>query len=189
MTDKIRLRTDAQLDRRLEDLKLFVETIGPHGVDWRLACGALLGAIRDQDFIRWDWDVEVYCRTEQVRPKTQLLVAALRHAGFNVKPKTAVGAWELLCRRPGGDRIGLHGFDLLEDGNGGHHRRRIRFNHPADLWDGPPSTVTLRGVEFRTFGDPQRFLTWTYGDDWPTPIRTEDKTVYLTEQFRGRRYG
>lgn len=188
LAQKVRVRSDEELEARLVDLVAATRALDRTGVDWRLSCGALLGAVRGRDFVPWDWDVEIYVRSEDARPRADRIDAELRAAGFEVKGSDAEGAWERLCRRDGGDRIGVHGFDLLPDGDGGVHRRRRRYNHPADLWDGDAAMIELRGWHFRTFSDPERFLEYSYGEDWQTPLRTADKRVYLTEVFRGRRY-
>ena len=188
MRRKVRIRTDEELDLRLVDLVACGRALDSVGVDWRLACGALLGAVRERDFIRWDWDVEIYVRSEDARPQSRRIDAALDAAGFTAKASDGPGAWGRMCRREGGDRISIDGFDVMPDGQGGIHRRRVRFNHPANLWRGQAVMVELRGWHFPTFRDPEAFLEHAYGPAWRTPNRTANKQVYLTEVFRGRRY-
>lgn len=42
------------------------------------------------------------------------------------------------------------------------------------------SEVVLRGRRYKTFAEPEQYLTWYYGD-WRTPIQSESHLGYMTE--------
>ena len=55
------------------------------GINFFLMMGVLLGAIRDKDFIKWDWDVELADFPEEIYPKLDKLEVLVKNKGFEVE--------------------------------------------------------------------------------------------------------
>ena len=58
--NKVRLRTNEELIAQNEGLVLIKNILEKIGVIYYLSSGTLLGAVREKDFIPWDWDVQMY---------------------------------------------------------------------------------------------------------------------------------
>ena len=50
-----------------------------------LNSGILLGAIRDNDFIKWDWDIEISVFSDELLPNIDLITNKLKENGFEIK--------------------------------------------------------------------------------------------------------
>ena len=57
---KVRLRSDQELDDQNLGLIEIKKILNDLDIPYLLSSGTLLGAVREKDFIRWDWDVQMY---------------------------------------------------------------------------------------------------------------------------------
>ena len=185
---KTRIRSESELARRGRDLKKVRDALDEAGVDYWLASGALLGAYRDGDFIRWDWDVEIDVRQEDLEERLGDLHGALARRRFQVRMPRG-NKWRVGCRRRNGTPIGIWGFALQTDVDGTLHRRKLvsTFNVPLRFWE-TGAFVELRGELYQAHAPVADYLAWTYGPDWRTPVRSDKHSEYLSAGFRGDRF-
>lgn len=142
-------------------------------IDFYLAYGTLLGAIRDQNFIKGDLDVDIIVKDEvklvknlnDFQKKGLKLVRTIPHVlysfrlnnrcyiDFYIWGKPTFGIWRLYC-----DRIAL---------------RYV----PRKLLAGESSIMFL-GSEFKTIADPISLLKFWYGDSWCIPIGKFEKKYH-----------
>ena len=66
MSDELRFYTDEELMIRNEGLIKVKNGLDSLGIDFFLMMGVLLGAVRENNFIKWDWDVELGLFTESI---------------------------------------------------------------------------------------------------------------------------
>ena len=59
MSDKIRIRNNEELIDRKKGFIEIIEILNNLKIFFFIQGGVLLGAVRNKDFIRWDWDVEI----------------------------------------------------------------------------------------------------------------------------------
>jgi len=174
---KLRLRTDEELNRQGQGLKEIRDILNDLGILYYVTHGTLLGAIRDGDFIKWDWDVGISLKTEDVLPKFGRLISQLRKNGFELKSYNSGKTHLKINALKYGARYELIGFFKL-----GNMRYRRGFRYPGELF-GEGTKITLRGETYRTVNQPEVYLEWMYGD-WRTPLRTCDKKVYISPKAR-----
>ena len=55
--DKIRIRTPEELEVRKKEFLIICDVLEELKIKYFLQTGILLGAVRDNDFIKWDWDI------------------------------------------------------------------------------------------------------------------------------------
>ena len=82
MKDNLRIFSPEELEIRnigLIDVTNILESLE---IEYFLTDGTLLGAVREGDFIPWDWDVEITVLSESIYPKTAELIEKAKIMGF-----------------------------------------------------------------------------------------------------------
>jgi hypothetical protein len=165
-----------ELEVQEEGLILLCEVLERAGIPHLLSGGTLLGAARDGDFIRWDWDVEVSVRSEDVEDRMDELVERFSSAGLVLRSRDdAAENLKLVLTRGGAV------YELQAYRRRGARRVRRDFGTLQRFFDGP-GMVTLRGREYACMGPVDEYLTHRYGD-WRTPKRTAVKSDYLASGY------
>ena len=70
---KVRDRTEKELSVRKKEFLMICDVLDILGVNYFLNTGILLGAVRNNDFIKWDWDIEISVFTDELLPKIDLI--------------------------------------------------------------------------------------------------------------------
>jgi len=81
---KIRIRTTKELEIRKHEFLKICYILDKLDIKYFLQTGILLGAIRQNNFIPWDWDIEVSVFADEVVEKTDILINELNIAGFSI---------------------------------------------------------------------------------------------------------
>lgn len=160
---KLRLYTDDELNLRNQGLQEIKQCLDKLKIDFMLEAGVLLGAVRDGNFIRWDSDVDLAARSEQVIPKMDEIVEIFESEGF------AISALLLPSNEGFYARISknLNGYDLIgyvpQEGFRVHAKWRVPatfFEHTTD--------IQFLGASYRAPSPVEHYLEWMYGD-WRSP--------------------
>ena len=80
--DKVRIRSDEELKIQNLGLKELSKILNDKTVKHFLTGGTLLGAIREKNFIKWDWDAEFTILTDEVFDKKKELNDLFLKSGF-----------------------------------------------------------------------------------------------------------
>ena len=64
--NKVRIRTEKELQVRKNEFLKICNILDSLNINYFLQTGILLGAIRNNGFIPWDWDVEISVYSEEV---------------------------------------------------------------------------------------------------------------------------
>ena len=73
MDQKVRDRSRKELIVRKKEFLKICDILQVMKINYFLSTGILLGAVRDNDFIRWDWDVEISVFAKDFLPKIDLI--------------------------------------------------------------------------------------------------------------------
>ncbi|MDP9940108.1 LicD family protein [Ectopseudomonas alcaliphila] len=178
---KIRIRSESELAEQGKNLALVKEVLVGTGITPIISGGTLLGAVRDKDFIAWDWDAEFFCLYDEVSARAEELLRGLRVRGFVIEKQVfEKNRWKIVAEKEGFQ------YELRSWYRDGDDYRRDCYRIPVELMEGM-CTVVLRDVEYFAPLRKEDYLTHVYGD-WKTPVRTEDKSVYNSvEHFSPRR--
>ena len=84
MNDKIRLRTEVELEDRKKGFLEIVNILKSRNIFFFLQGGVLLGAVRNNNFIKWDWDVEISLFSDEFFEKRELIKNTLLENGFKI---------------------------------------------------------------------------------------------------------
>lgn len=171
--NQIRLRSEKELDQRLQGLLSVTKVLDAHLSKWFISDGAALGAVRGGDFIPWDWDVEITVMTEEARPMAKLICRDLKSEGLAIVKKDSTRS---------NFKIKVNGFGTTYEILGrylkkGEIRARLMKELPAKFFV-DSEMAPLRGHWFPVPSPVRDYLTVNYGD-WETPRRTADHEDYL----------
>jgi hypothetical protein len=147
--------------RGLAEVKAVLDAAG---VRFIIEGGALLGAIREGDFLPWDDDVDLAVRSEDLAFRGEQILESLKAAGFasRILDASAQGYKISACKH--GIDYQICGWYLRR-----RWRRRKHYKMPAAFFD-KTATVALRGVLYPCPDPPTAYLEFFYGD-WRTPKR------------------
>ena len=173
---KLRTRSSEELTLRMEGLLVLKDILNKTLQKWFLTGGSLLGAVRDGDFIHWDWDVEVSVLAEEAVQKEGELLKNLIEAGFLIfSNDTSIENFKITLKGWGTE------FEIL--GRYLNATKDLRTRNitkvPAYLFK-EVETITLRGHDFPAPSPVNKYLEALYGD-WKTPLKTGDKKKYYSK--------
>ena len=84
MNDKLRIRTNEELDNHLMELSTLRNILNELNIQWFLVDGTLLGAVRSNDFIPWDWDIGISVFADDLRSQLNHLSDVLKKHGYQI---------------------------------------------------------------------------------------------------------
>ena len=180
--NKVRIRSEKELKtRRIEFLKICT-ILNKLNIRYFLQTGILLGAIRENGFIPWDWDVEISVYSEEVFEKINQIVFEINRSGFKVEK----------CNKKLSDlKIDFIGKLPKET----THYTIFGWNYNINkkiFWRNKfkvPEHLFLKMKKIKLFGryhfapyPPEDYLEYQYGD-WKRPLRSHEKKKYLTREY------
>jgi lipopolysaccharide cholinephosphotransferase len=172
---KVRLRSDAELETQNEGLIIIKKTLEEIKVKHFLSSGTLLGAVREKNFIRWDWDVQMYLLMENAYPLRDLISKSLTNKGFYIKKyydsKVSL-KWGLRRKNVKYELTAWYKEGIWR------YRKNKKMRVPAYLFEGN-YIINFRGMDYPTLNPPEEYLEFCYGN-WKKPIRTSNKEAYST---------
>ena len=80
--DKVRNRTREELEVRKKEFLKICDILNNLEIRYFLQGGILLGAIRHNGFIPWDWDLEISVSSNEMISKMDHLLSKIRTSGF-----------------------------------------------------------------------------------------------------------
>ena len=182
---KTRIRKKKELLLRKKIFFEITKILDQKKIFYFLQGGVLLGARREKNFIKWDWDVEISVFSKDLIKNFDLLSNELKKKNFKIinsnntffRPKIsfiknnqhstnfAIIGWmhSSLRRAYTRKRLSIPFKFMKKMG-------RIKFFHKTFYC---PSPV-------------DKYLEYQYGD-WKKPIRSSNKSLYLSKKFYGNR--
>ena len=76
-TSKVRIRTKLELEKRKKNFLKIVDILNKRKIVFFLQGGVLLGARREKNFIKWDWDIEISLFAEDLIKNYDILTGAI----------------------------------------------------------------------------------------------------------------
>lgn len=156
-----------KIDKKIaaENLLLLKNFLDSKGIAFGLIAGTLLGAVRENDFISHDEDVDLSFLAEQ---KDILLdsLSEMKTMGFEVARYDRRGLLSIIRK---GEYIDIYFFKKLCDGI----RHCCGWCVPETFLK-ETSTFGFKGAEFIIPRDYVGFLEYEYGENWKTPVKWAD---------------
>lgn len=153
-----------QIDKvkALENLRLLDILLKSKEITWGPIFGTLLGIVRDNDFITWDEDIDLYILKEQ-EDMFRNVLWDLSDNGFSLIRYERRGLYSIMRN---GEYIDFYVLakiqeNLRETGGGGYvFEKYIRDTIPYNF----------KGIELNIPREYDEFLTLSY-NDWRTPVQ------------------
>ena len=182
--NKIRVRTKEELQIRKYEFLKICELLNKLDINYFLVTGVLLGAIRENDFIPWDWDVELSVLSDEVAEKFDLLIDEIKTSGFTIEKYYK----ELSTLKI--DFVGkLPKETTAYTINGWNHDKiknifwRRTYKIPDHFLLNMKKIHFFEKYHFAPY-PPEKFLEYQYGN-WKKPLKTSNKLVYMRKEFHG----
>lgn len=182
MDPKVRDRTKKELLIRKKEFLKIADILDILKINYFISSGILLGAIRENNFIKWDWDIEFGIFFDEYIKKSDLIPTKLKKSGFKITK---------IVRNRNNLKINFIGKcpeDVTSYTIEAWKYSKVRdviwrkeYYIPAKFFK-KLSTVNFLGRKFNCPSNTKAFLTYTYGN-WKKPLRTANKKVYCTDKF------
>ena len=182
--DKIRMRTTHELEIRKSEFLKICNLLDKLQIRYFLAAGTLLGAIRHKGFIPWDWDVELSVYSNEVEQKMDQLLSEIKNSGFIIE-KYSKDLSKLKIDFIG--KLPKETTSYTIQGWSYNKKKKVywrnKFQIPENLIDNM-NKIRLFDKDHLAPYPPENYLEYQYGN-WQKPIKTSDKSLYLTRRFSG----
>ena len=83
-TNKVRDRTPEELLVKKNEFLKICDILDQLNIEYFLQTGILLGAIREQNFVKWDWGVDISVFSDELVHKIGFLEEKLTKDGFKI---------------------------------------------------------------------------------------------------------
>lgn len=179
--NKIRIRNNKEINERKIIFFEIVNILKKRNIPFFLDGGILLGAIRENNFIKWDWDVEISVFTEDLLKFYKEISSDLQKNNFNIKrlnlalfnPK--IELYKKNHNATSFSIIGWH-YSFFRQA---YTRKKLKI--PLKFMR-KMGNVKFFEKDFLCPSPINEYLKYRYGN-WEKPIRTSDKSKYLSDQF------
>tara|TARA_X000001036_G_scaffold233379_1_gene217904 strand:+ start:4036 stop:4641 length:606 start_codon:yes stop_codon:yes gene_type:complete len=182
MKNKLRLRTINELEDRKKGFFEIINILKSKNIFFFLQGGVLLGAVRNSDFIKWDWDVEISLFSDEFFEKRDLIKNALLENGFKIfkenyeRERIKIDVYKYQDYATTG--YTLFGWTFNKEKN---KILRGEINIPSMFMDNMEK-ITFFDEEFYCPGPVNDYLTYQYGN-WRKEIKSDIKSEYLSNKF------
>ena len=183
MDQKVRDRSKDELIIRKKEFLKICKILDYLKINYFLTSGVLLGAVRDNDFIKWDWDIELSVFANDFYPNIDLISDKLQESNFKI---------DKIIRDKDNSKIDFIGYypkDVTAYTIYAYKYSKIREVYWRKELTIPSKYLNkLSKINFldRQFNCPffiEEYLTFVYGD-WKKPLRTSNKKIYLTKNYK-----
>ena len=181
-SEKTRDRTLEELsDRKIEFLKI-CDVLDKHKVNYFLIGGILLGAIRDKDFVKWDWGIDIGVFSEDFLDSIELVANSLKEREFEII-RINKNQKDLKIYFKGKQPEAVTGYGILgwEYDKKKSVYSRTQYSIPSKFLTNF-SKLVFFGREFQCPNNPEEYLSYAYGN-WKVPLRSSDKNFYNSDNY------
>ena len=179
---KSRLRSSEELSIRKKEFLKICEILDEQKIKYFLHTGILLGAIRNNNLIPWDWDVEVSVFSVDLKPRLFELQSKLQNSGFNIiKIDKDFNSIKI-------DFYGKYPSDTtFYTIYGWYHNKkkkifgRKKYKIPEHFILNMKKIKFFERFHFAPY-PPEKYLEYMYGN-WKKPLQTSNKSLYTSKNY------
>ncbi len=183
--EKVRTRTTKELEIRKNEFLKICYLLDKLEIRYFLQGGVLLGAIRNNGFIPWDWDAELSVFSEEVDEKMDLLIKEISSSGFVIEYSSK----ELSSLKI--DFVGELPRDVTRYTiMGWNHNKKEKIFWRKEYKIPDHFLINMKKIKlfdkyhFAHY-PPEKYLEYQYGD-WKKPLQTSNKYIYMRKEYSGK---
>ena len=180
--NKIRIRSKYELKIRKKEFLESCKILEKLKINYFLVSGVLLGGIRDNKLISWDWDVELSVFSDVLEKKLNLIENELKKKKFTIikinRKKNQIKIDYFGKLDPSVTHYSIEGWSYSK-------KRKVFWRNSYQIPEKflkKLSKVKFFGKYFNCPKNPEKYLEFMYGN-WKKPMRTFDKKKYLTKNY------
>jgi phosphorylcholine metabolism protein LicD len=180
LADRNYIRTEEELQEQLKGLLEIKNIFDELNISFFLSAGTLLGAIREKDFIKWDWNVSISSIDTNFKNKLDDILKKLELLNFTYRLSLKGKNKEFI-----GIRAKKNGVTYIIENSilSGDWYLRPYHHSPAKYFK-KFSEVELRGHKFLSPYPPEKYIEWHYGSDWRTPKRVGHRNEVINPEHK-----
>ena len=184
---KTRVRSKEELISREKGLIDIIDILEKNKIYYFLQAGVVLGARRDNYFIKWDWDVEIGIFEKDFMKNYNLIRDELLKKEFKIYHEIYGRDGKINVFRDFDEKSTI--FELLSWKPNLFKTKYFRWhiNIPAKFFK-TNHTVNFLNRKFNCPGPVDDYLKYQYGEDWRVPKVSSDKKEYLTKDFFNKNF-
>ena len=182
---KSRNRSPEELFVRKKEFLKICDILDELKIKYYLQTGILLGAIRNNNLIPWDWDVEFSVFSIDLKPKLYELLSNLENSAFNII-KTDKKLNSIKIDFYG--KLPSHITSYTIFGWNHDQEKKIFWRKKYNV----PDHFILNMKKIKFFDrfhyapyPPEKYLEYQYGN-WKKPLQTSNKYLYMRKEFSGK---
>tara|TARA_Y100000817_G_scaffold314300_1_gene312696 strand:- start:75 stop:683 length:609 start_codon:yes stop_codon:yes gene_type:complete len=176
---KIRERTEEEIDLRKKVLLELLELLNKKKIFSFIWGGVLLGFIRDKNFIKWDWDVEIGFYSKDLKKNWSIILKLMEENNFTVDyfnfEELKINVSKYTSKETTTFSLMGWRYDLF---TGNYIRNKL--NVPKKYFE-KMEKIKLFGAEFFCPSPVTEYLSYIYGN-WKVPLKTVNKNEYLSSK-------
>lgn len=180
MRTKIKIRTKRELLLRKKAFLEITYHLNKKKIPFFLYGGILLGFIREKNFIKWDWDIELGFKYEIIKKYWKEIIEILSKNNFNII-NVDLSNLKIKFTKYVSPKITVFEINGFRYSHLRNEYFRKRTNIPCFFLN-KLSKITIFNRSYYCPKNPKKFLKIMYGD-WKTENRTETKENYLNDNF------
>jgi lipopolysaccharide cholinephosphotransferase len=188
--DPNKLRTKEEFVVQGNLLADVAKVLVKYSIPATLSDGIVLGIVRENDFIPWDFDGDFFVEAERVMGLEEKIARDLKMLGFDIiTVRGALNDWKVAVDKYD-YHIDIRSFMRIKDW---HVSKVRRSNGKWSMYTMPTKFMdNLQKVEFYGYNynipvDVEGYLTHLYGD-WQTPKQTCRHSEYLNPEFKTEKW-
>lgn len=158
--------------KRTKNLLAVKKIFDDMGIRFFLVHGALLGAVRDKDFIKWDHDIELDVLDEDLRPKWREMNDKFIKGGFIVRAYKRHKGFKINLYRYK-EKISIRGL-YFDPERGNEFRSTKSFCYPSKFYENPEK-IKFKDFYFDAPNPINDYLLYVYGKTWRKPLNQKAK--------------
>ena len=160
---------------RLQNIIDVKKNLDDNDILFWICDGTLLGAVRENDFIKWDNETDVDMFEEDLLSNYDLMKDLFLSLGFIVRGhKQEHGAKMNIYR--GREKISIRGLYLNPKYKNNTYRMSRRYQYPKKFFE-KFDIISLHGVELMAPHPVKKYIHYVYGDQWKKRRRSKEKLL------------
>ena len=181
---KVRVRTKLELVERKKNFLKITDILKKKKIIFFLQGGVLLGARREKNFIKWDWDIEISLFSDDLIKNFEILVKELRKCGYKIINQNQTNYTPKIAFMKKNDKSTFYSFIGWKYNSFNKSYTRKKFKIPEHFLK-KFTKIKFLNKDFNCPSPIDEYLKHHYGN-WKTPLISDNKKEYLNSRFYTR---